>query len=60
MTGFNTQVGGGMYRLQLETNRVEVFNAIQNMAREFVDTEKPCKVVVSEKEKVTTSPGNTK
>lgn len=53
MTGFNTQVGGGMYRLQLETDRVEVFNAIQKMARQFVDTEKPRKVVVSKNENAT-------
>lgn len=53
MTGFNTQVGGGMYRIQLETDRVEVFNAVQNMARKFVDTEKSRKEVVSKNEKTT-------
>ena len=53
MTGFNTQVGFGLYRIQIETDRVEVFKAIQNLAREFVDTEKPRQVVVSKNEKAT-------
>ncbi len=51
MTGFNTQVGGGLYRIQIETDRSEVFNVIQDMARAFVDTERTSAVVVSKKEK---------
>jgi hypothetical protein len=53
MTGFNTQVGGGMYRIQIETDRADVYKAIQKMAREFVDQENQCKVVVSKNEKTT-------
>lgn len=44
MTGFNTQIGGGLYRIQIETDRLEVFNVIQDMARAFVDTERTQKV----------------
>ena len=50
MTGFNTQVGGGFYRIQIETDRSEVFNVIQDMARAFIDTEQMNKVVVSKSE----------
>lgn len=39
MTGFNTQVGGGLYRIQIETDRKEVYYEIQRVAREFVDAE---------------------
>lgn len=53
MTGFNTQVGGGTYRIQIETDRAEVYKAIQKMAREFVDQENQCKVVVSKNENTT-------
>lgn len=53
MTGFNTQVGGGLYRIQIETDRSEVFNVIQDMARAFIDTEQMNKVAVSKNEKAT-------
>ena len=53
MTGFNTQVGGGLYRIQIETDRSEVFNVIQDMARAFIDTEQMNKVVVSKNENTT-------
>ena len=53
MTGFNSQVGGGIYRIQIETDRSEVFNTIQMVARSFIDTEQTRKVVVSQKEKTT-------
>ena len=59
MTGFNTQVGSGLYRIQIETDRVEVYNAIQNLARKFVDAEKPRQVVVSKKAKTTAAQGVT-
>lgn len=55
MTGFNTQVGGGLYRIQIETDRKEVYDEIQRVAREFVDSEK---VVVSKNENTTVT--NTK
>lgn len=53
MTGFNAQVGGGLYRIQIETNRPEVFKVIQDMARDFVDTEQINKEVVSKRENTT-------
>lgn len=53
MTGFNTQVGGGLYRIQIETDRPEVFNVIQDMARAFVDTERTQKADAPKKEKAT-------
>lgn len=39
VTGFNTQVGGGLYRIQIETDRKEVYDEIQRVARSFVDSE---------------------
>lgn len=39
MTGFNAQVGGCLYRIQIETDRKEVYDEIQRVAREFVDAE---------------------
>ena len=53
MTGFNTQVGGGLYRIQIETDRPEVFNVIQDMARAFVDTERTQKADDPKKENTT-------
>lgn len=50
MTGFNTQVGGDLYRIQIETDRKEVYDEIQRVARSFVDSEK---VVVSKNENTT-------
>lgn len=39
-TGFNTQVGGGEYRLQFETDNKEHYLLMQEMARKCVDSEK--------------------
>ena len=50
MTGFNTQVGFGLYRIQIETDRVEVYKAIQKLAREFVDSEQTNKVDAAKNE----------
>jgi hypothetical protein len=50
MTGFNTQVGGGMYCVQVETDRKEAYDEIQRVARSFVDAEA---VGVSKKENAT-------
>lgn len=47
MTGFNTQVGGGMYLIQIETDRKEAYDEIQLVARSYVDAEA---VGVSKKE----------
>ena len=35
MTGYNSQVGGGMYRIQMETNRHEVYDCVQSVIRSF-------------------------
>ena len=50
MTGFNTQAGGGVYRIQIETDSQRAYNVIQEVARAFVDLEQ---VVVSKDEKPT-------
>lgn len=57
MTGFNTQVGGGVYRIQIETDREEVFKVIQKLARQFVDSESTNAVDVSKKEITTLGQG---
>lgn len=36
-TGFNTQIGGGEYRLQFETNNKEYYLLMQTTARRCVD-----------------------
>lgn len=41
MTGFNTQVGGGEYRLQFETDNREHYELMQKTARQCVGTGKP-------------------
>lgn len=37
MTNFNTQVGGGVYHLQFETDNRLYYEAMQRTARLFVD-----------------------
>lgn len=39
MTGFNTQVGDGLYRIQIETNNQDAYKIIQSVARAYVDAE---------------------
>lgn len=39
-SGFNTQVGGGKYRLQFETDNKEQYLLMQEMARKCVDSAK--------------------
>lgn len=53
MTGYNSQVGGGMYRIQMETNRREVYDCVQNVIRAFVDSEQSGRVVISKNETTT-------
>lgn len=50
MTGFNTQVGGGVYRIQIETDNQRAYKTIQEVVRAFVDLEQ---VVVSKMENST-------
>lgn len=68
MTGYNSQVGGGMYRIQMETNRREVYDYIQNEIMDIIDEEKLDEAVISgtatttlaEESSVGVCPGNTK
>ena len=53
MTGYNSQVGGGMYRIQMETNRREVYDCVQRVIRSFIDAERPEGVVISKNETTT-------
>ena len=53
MTGYNSQVGGGVYRIQMETNRREVYDCVQNVIRAFVDSEQSGRVVISKNETAT-------
>lgn len=53
MTNFNTQVGGGVYRIQFETDNQKAYMAVQSLARLLVDHENAEKVVASEMEKTT-------
>lgn len=52
MTGFNTQVGDGVYRLQFETDIRQNYEAVQAVARACLDG----RVVVSKSE-ITTPTG---
>lgn len=53
MTNFNTQVGGGVYRIQMVTNNKEAYELMQEIIRGFVDLEEAQKVVVSKNENTT-------
>ena len=53
MTGYNSQGGGGMYKIQVETDRHEVYDCLQNVIRAFVDTEQLKRVVFSKNETTT-------
>ena len=53
MTGYNSQVGGGMYRIQMETNKREVYDCVQSVIRSFIDMEQPDRVVISKNETTT-------
>lgn len=53
MTNFNSQVGGGVYRIQMVTNNKEAYERVQEVIRGFVDLEEAQKVVVSKNENTT-------
>lgn len=53
MTGFNTQVGGGVYSIQVVTDNKKVYMGVQDFVRSFIDQENAQEVVVSEMENTT-------
>jgi hypothetical protein len=53
MTGFNSQVGGGVYKIQFDTNNQKAYRIVQDIIRTFIDLENAQKVVVSKNENTT-------
>ena len=53
MTGYNSQVGGGVYKIQMETNRRDVYDCVQSVIRSFIDAEQLGRVVNSKTENTT-------
>lgn len=50
MTGYNSQVGGGVYRIQFETSNQLAYKTVEAVIRSFVDLEG---VAVSKNENTT-------
>lgn len=50
MTGYNSQVGGSVYRIQFETSNQRAYKTVEAVIRAFVDLEG---VVVSKNENTT-------
>ena len=53
MTNFNTQVGGGVYRIQFETDNQKAYKAVQEVIRAFVDMDNSNEVALSKTEETT-------
>lgn len=53
MTNFNTQVGGGVYRIQFETDNQRAYKVVKEIVRSFVDMDSSNEVAVSKMEKTT-------
>ena len=57
MTGFNSQVGGGIFRIQFETDNQRAHKVVESVIQAFVDLEQvkadAKRVVVSKNEKTT-------
>lgn len=58
MTGFNSQVGGGVFRVQFETDNQTAYKTVESVIRAFVDleqikTDDTTQVVVYKNEKTT-------
>lgn len=48
MTKFNSQVGGGEYHIQFETNDREHYKRVQQVIRDCIDEQKPvCKKIIA-------------
>ena len=53
MTGFNAQVGGGVYRIQFETDNKKYYKVLKEVIRAFVDQDNAHEVAVSKTENAT-------
>lgn len=51
MTGFNAQVGDGVYRIQFETDSSKYYRVVKEVIRAFVDQDNANEVAVSKMEK---------